>query len=208
MNLRKDHYWLHRAARLRRTRCSPPLPPRVSRHRHRCGSPEVVGSRVPHRSSSLSLGLVTGRTTRRPRPASTPKRARCPDRLLRGPTEESRDCGSLEAGAGVPSGNYRSRPATRTSTESAGWRFRPDRCPRASGYPTLLPPAEGARGVQCLLSPAPAEEGAPGGFFPLLLNPLSRLRMWQPTVKQKTIRLLAVDHSARASMKNAASCEN
>lgn len=84
---------------------------------------------------------------------------------------------------GSPSGNYRSRPATRTSTESAGWRFRPDRCPRASGYPTLLPPAEGARGVQCLLSPAPAEEGAPGGFFPL--NPLSRLRMWQPTVKQK-----------------------
>lgn len=108
---------------------------------------------------------------------------------------------------GSLSGNYRYRPATRTSTESADWRSRPGRCPRASGYPTLLPPAEGARGVQCLLSPASAEEGAPGGFFPP--NPFPRLRKWQPTVKQtKTIRLLAVDHSARASMKNAASCEN
>lgn len=68
---------------------------------------------------------------------------------------------------GSPSGNYRYRPATRTSTESADWRSRPGRCPRASGYPTLLPPAEGARGVQCLLSPpASAGEGAPGVFFP------------------------------------------
>lgn len=34
-----------------------------------------------------------------------------------------------------------------------------------SGYPTLLPPPEGARGVQCLL-------GAPGGYFIPMFNPL------------------------------------
>jgi len=73
---------------------------------------------------------------------------------------------------GSLSGNYRYRPATRTLTESADWRSRPGRCPRASGYPTLLPPAEGARGVQCLLSPASAEEGAPGGFFLQTLFPV------------------------------------
>ncbi len=38
---------------------------------------------------------------------------------------------------------------------------------------------------------------------PLIVEPLSKTKQ-----KQKEIQLLAVDHSARASMKNAASCEN
>ena len=61
------------------------------------------------------------------------------------------------------------------------------------------------------MSPPPGGE-RPSGFFPSFPNPrLVSETPWplrKREKKQKTLQLLAVDHSARASMKNAASCEN
>ena len=70
------------------------------------------------------------------------------------------------------------------------------------------PPPEGGGGLK---DPGPARLGgavigAPGG--PRVVPPPPPKTLLSPAVaKNQRVQLLAVDHSARASMKNAASCE-
>lgn len=79
----------------------------------------------------------------------------------------------------------------------------------ACGVPGRAPEVGGARAHPVFYPPDPSQSGVvvcrrPAGGHPLRGENVP----CRPQKKPKLVRLLAVDHSARASMKNAASCEN
>ena len=187
------------------------------------GSPEA--RRPPGRRDTTTLVWASSPKAGRPlRPTHRLSYRACASRgPLRGPRgldvgraclgEEGGGGGSLPYGA-HPTGAW---PATRTENKKAARlrRPRPGRRPCASGYPTLLSPPERARGgsnvpYPALSSPSPGRLSGPGRpdpYLPLVKHPLVS-ELWPTKNKtKKLVQLLAVDHSARASMKNAASCE-
>ena len=70
---------------------------------------------------------------------------------------------------------------------------------------TRLAPPERLGGVFKVLAAGNGDRGAPGGFAPI--NLIQVCPRTSTRNKNQRVQLLAVDHSARASMKNAASCE-
>lgn len=165
MNLRKDHYWLTASGPacclpFAAEGLPPPSPVRVSRGLRLRASP------TPGARALVWAWSPAGRTDG-PAPPLRQSEPAAPTASSEGRRRRVGTVARWRRAPGSPSGNYRYRPATRTSTESADWRSRPGRCPRASGYPTLLPPAEGARGVQCLLSPRLGGGRSARGFFSL-----------------------------------------
>ena len=72
---------------------------------------------------------------------------------------------------------------------------------------TRLAPPERLGGVFKVLAAGNGDRGAPGGFASIQPYFTVCLRTLPLEKHKKSIQLLAVDHSARASMKNAASCE-
>lgn len=101
--------------------------------------PVPAASSSGARAFKPSLGLSAGRL----RPRSLPSRR-----------HRALDGGGGCTGAARPAPTR--RPATHEPNKQLRLRRpRPGRRPRASGYPTRLPPAEGARGVQCLLTERP-----------------------------------------------------
>ena len=69
----------------------------------------------------------------------------------------------------------------------------------------LAPSSEGDRGFK---DPLPGGGARPGVSPLIFFFPKKPLSLLLAKKTLKCIQLLAVDHSARASMKNAASCEN
>ena len=111
-----------------------------------------------------------------PRPSAslTPVEAAVPSlpKVPREPGRSTPTSGEARAGSGRPPCPAKTRHPLARHSEPLKPRARMRRArhlarpPRASGYPTLLPPPEGARGVQSLLRARPpvGSGGAPGGF--------------------------------------------
>lgn len=164
MNLRKDHYWLTASGP---ARClpfaaeglPPPSPVRVSRG--------LRLARPPPEARALVWAWSPAGRTDGPAPPLRQSEPRCPDGLLRGPTEESRDCGSLEAGAGVPVRQLPVPARHENLDRKRGLAVSPWPLPARLRVPNSPPSCGGSTGGS--MSPLPRLGGgrsARGFFFP------------------------------------------
>lgn len=164
MNLRKDHYWLYRAARPRSTRLSPLLPPRVSRRR--AGLPRLSARASP----TGARALVWARSPAgRPDGPAPPLRQSEPAAPTGSSEGRRRRVGTVARWRWAPG----SRPATtgpgpprepRPKARAGGFALTAARAPPGTQLSSLLRREHGGFNVS---SPLPRRgKERPGVFFP------------------------------------------
>ena len=208
MNLRKDHYRTApapvRALSPPRARCTHTLPRRARWCGHGARPKGLSNSGHDGRAEGGERGEVRGRPTclaPRLRPRDGGRRSSLSSSLFfsLSPTTATR----LRARPGPGLGPR--QPAALARNRKL--RPAPDGAERAASRvrTTRLAPPEPLAGCSKSPPPATATAGRPEVSSPRYTHSLSSPNQGAQT-KQK-IQLLAVDHSAHASMKNAASCE-
>ena len=201
MNLRKDHYRWTRSGPPRAERTDAPLK-KINGHRERPDGWGYAAAAAGRGETSRFRALLTSRAL----PA--PRHRRLAPRwffFFFSPSLFRRSRASRPAGGPpTPSGGPGARKSRNNTARKPENRSRlPPEDDRAGCPHTRASPAGRRRGAQCLLP-----GGAPGPFSFLIFSPVFEFQKKQTRTNKKARQLLAVDHSARASMKNAASCEN
>ena len=186
--------------------------PGGGRRKRLCGPERPLlplhSGRRPGSVAPIRFAPPSDRSTRfRVHPTHTDVGGGVPGRGLRSPKREGGRRGGTPRSE--PHGTVKRSAEAGLAHPSPEGRDGPLRAPSGT-QPSFLLRRE-SRGVSCL----PPRQwshlwraGAPDGS-PIQCNkPITVERTKWHSVKTKRVQLLAVDHSARASMKNAASCEN